>query len=167
MPETKYRLIPLRLLGFLLGLFWLAPAVFSQSTGYLAVQHAFLQEQFTQVVSLAQNFILQNPTEPQIPRVWLWMVLSLDKLKEYNESLRELGRLKDRLSSRDPLWPEVLYWEGDIARRAFQMNRAKVAYQKLLDRYPDSSWTLQALLGMGMIELHQQQIGRASCRERV
>ncbi len=126
------------------------------SAGYTAVQRAFLREDFEQVVGLAQAFILQNPEGPSVPKVWLWMALSLDRLQETNEALRELNRLKSRLARGDPLWPELLFWEGDIGRRAFQMVRARTAYQELLGRYPDSTWALQAQLGLGLIDLHQQ-----------
>ena len=118
------------------------------NAGYTAIQRAFLREDFTEVTSLAQTFILQNPDVPEVPRVWLWLALSLD-------------RLKNRLHPRDPIWPELLYWEGDISRRSFQMARAKSAYQQLLQRVPDSTWTSQAQLGLGLIGLHQQEFQSA------
>lgn len=126
------------------------------SAGYYSVQRAFLQEDFQEVIALAQSFILQNPSAAEVPRVWIWLALSLDKLQQSNEALRELNRLKDRLPFRDPLWSELLYWEGDISRRALNVIRAKVTFQRLLDRYPDSPWAQQARLGIGLIDLHQQ-----------
>ncbi|MBI3322049.1 MAG: tetratricopeptide repeat protein, partial [Candidatus Omnitrophica bacterium] len=120
------------------------------------IQRAFLREDFKQVTELAQAFILQSPEVPEAPRVWLWLVLSLDKLQQSGDALRELDRLKARLPARDPLWPEALFWEGDISRRAFQMLRAKLAYQQLLDRSPDSTWADQAKFGLGLVYLHQQ-----------
>ncbi|MBI4340655.1 MAG: tetratricopeptide repeat protein [Candidatus Omnitrophica bacterium] len=148
--------------GALVGLLALsAPAAsfgatIEQVSGYAAVQRAFLREEFQQAVGLAQSFILNNPAEPDVPRVWLWLVLSLDKLQQPSEALRELNRLKNRLAPGDPLWPEALYWEGDISRRALQVIRARMAFQRVLERYPDSSWALQARLGIGLVDLHQQ-----------
>jgi tetratricopeptide (TPR) repeat protein len=124
--------------------------------GYAAVQSAFLREEFELVPPLAQAFISHNPDAPEISRVWVWLALSLDRLQRSSEALNELDRLKSRLASGDPLWSEVLFWEGDVSRRAFQMVRAKLAYQRLLERYPDSTWVAQAQLGLGLIALHQQ-----------
>lgn len=133
----------------------LSPMV-EQVSGYTTVQRAFLREDFEKVVGLAQSFILQNPAASDVPRVWLWLVLSLDKLQQSSEALRELNRLKDRLPANDPLWPEILYWEGDISRRATNVVRARIIFQRLLDRYPSSTWAVQARLGIGLIDLHQQ-----------
>jgi tetratricopeptide (TPR) repeat protein len=129
--------------------------------GYAMVQRAFLREDFTQAVQLARAFLLQSPTTPEASRVWLWLALSLDKLQQANESLRELDELKAALPPHDPLRPETLFWEGDISRRALQMLRAKLAYQRVLDRYPDSTWAAQARLGLGLIHLHQQAYDQA------
>ena len=127
-----------------------------QTTSYEVVQRAFLREDFERAASLAQAFILENPTSAAVPRVWLWLALSLDRLQHANEALAEVDRLKTRLRSNDPLWAETLFWEGEISRRALQMVRAKLAYQRLLDRYPSSPWESQAQLGMGLFYLHQQ-----------
>lgn len=140
---------------FTVAAVWAAPLP-DAASGYSSVQRAFLQERFEEAIGLAQSYILQNPASSEVPRVWIWLALSLDKLQQSNEALRELNRLKDRLSSRDVLWPELLYWEGDISRRALNVIRAKVTFQRLLDRYPDSSWAQQAQLGIGLIDLHQQ-----------
>ncbi|MBI3331089.1 MAG: tetratricopeptide repeat protein, partial [Candidatus Omnitrophica bacterium] len=125
------------------------------TAGYPEIQRAFLREEFEQVTALAQTFILQHPDVPELTRVWLWLSLSLDRLGEPNEALRELDRLKKRLPEQDPVWPELLFWEGDISRRAQRMDRARSAYQRLLARFPDASWTSQARLGLGLMELHQ------------
>ena len=125
-------------------------------SGYPEVQRAFLREDFERVTTLAQTFILEHSDVPQVPRVWLWLALSLDRLQRSNEALTELDRLKRRLGPRDPLWPELLFWEGDVSRRSLQMVRAKMAYERLLEQYPDSSWAAQARLGLGLTYLHQQ-----------
>ncbi len=124
--------------------------------GYLTIQRAFLREDFTTVTSMAQTFLTQNPNVPEVPRVSIWLALSLDRLQRTNEALRELDRLKGRLASDDPVWPEVLYWEGDVSRRALQLMRAKLAYQRLITHYPASMWTSQAQMGLGLTYLHQQ-----------
>jgi len=126
------------------------PEAAEPTPGYLTVQQAFLQEDFPQVTMLAQNFLAQTPEAPEMPRVWLWLALSLDKLERANEALRELDRLKARLAPDDPLWAELLFWEGDISRRAIQMVRARLAYQRLIERHPTTTWAAQAQLGMGL-----------------
>jgi TolA-binding protein len=131
-----------------------ARAFESPTLGYPEVQRAFLQEDFVAVTQLAQTFLLQSPEAPEAPRVWLWLALSYDRLQQANEALQELDQLKKRLRSKNPVWPEALFWEGDISRRALQMPRAKAAYGKLLKQYPNSTWAAQAELGMGLIELH-------------
>ena len=132
-----------------------AQALDTTTAGYTEIQRAFLREEFEQVTSLAQTFILQYPDAPEVPRVWVWLALSLDRLGEPSEALRELDRLKTRLPAKDPVWPELLFWEGDISRRALQMDRARSAYQRLLARFPDATWASQARLGLGLIELHE------------
>jgi tetratricopeptide (TPR) repeat protein len=124
--------------------------------GYPTIQRAFLQEEFELVATLAQTFIEQNPDVPEASRVGIWLALSLDRLQRSHEALKELDRVKGRLDPGDPLWPEVLFWEGDVSRRALQMIRAKLAYRQLLERYPASTWASQAQLGLGFIYLHQQ-----------
>jgi len=131
------------------------------TAGYQAIQRAFLREEFEQVTSLAQTFILQHPDVPEVPRVWLWLSLSLDRLGQSHEALRELDRLKARLHGGDPMWPELLFWEGDISRRAFQTARARSAYRRLVAQHPESTWTSQARLGLGLIGLQEEEFASA------
>ena len=152
----KRELLPFFIAAALLVALPAAPAPALDATAsYPEIQRAFLREEFEQVTALAQTFILQHPDVPEATRVWLWLLLSLDRLGEPNEALRELDRLKKHLPAQDPVWPELLFWEGDISRRAQRMDRARSAYQRLLARFPDASWTSQARLGLGLIELHQ------------
>lgn len=139
----------------------MSAGAFEPTPSYPDVQRAFLQEDFVAVTQLAQTFLLQSPEAPEAPRVWLWLVLSYDQLSQANEALQELDQLKRRLRSKDPAWPEVLFWEGDISRRALQMPRAKAAYSRLLKQHPGSTWAAQAELGMGLIELHHQEFAAA------
>lgn len=120
---------------------------------YVTVQRAFLREDFEQVTVLAQQFILQHPTEPEVPRVWLWLALSLDRMQQPHEALRELGRLQARLTARDPLWAEVLFWDGEISRRVQHVDRSRAGYEQLIDKFPDSAWTAQAEMGLGLLDL--------------
>lgn len=141
----------------LIIVFWsLREASADPTPGYAAVQQAFLHEDFEAATSLAQSFILQHPDVPEVPRVWLWLALSLDRLERSGEGLAELDRLKARVPLTDPLWPELLFWEGEISRRASQWLRAKLAYQRLIEQYPKSSWVSQAQLGIGLIYVQQQ-----------
>ncbi len=127
-----------------------------QTVGYTEVQRVFLREDFESVTMLAHTFLIRNTEAPELGRVWIWLVLSLDRLQRAPEALNELDLLKGHLAVNDSLWPEVLFWEGDISRRTFQMARAKSAFERLAKRYPDSTWTVQAQLGLGLIALHQQ-----------
>lgn len=124
--------------------------------GYPEVQRAFLQEEFVMATHLAESFLLQSPEAPEASRVWLWLILSHDRLQQSGEALHDVDQLKRRIPSKDPLWPEVLFWEGDISRRAMQMPRAKAAFGRLLKQYPDSTWAAQGELGLGLIEFHHQ-----------
>jgi len=128
---------------------------------YAAVQAAFLREEFDQVLELAQPLVALAPLDSHTIRIWVWYALSLDRLQRTNEALRELDRLKASLSNSGDsdvanLWPEVLFWEGEISRKALQMVRARVAYQRLLTNFPKSSWRSQAQLGLGLVLFHQQ-----------
>jgi len=131
------------------------------SASYLVVQSAFLREDFPEAATLAQAFLSQHPNAPETPRVRLWLALSLDRLQRSGEALRELDRLKGSLSADDPLWPELLFWDGDISQRSLQLVRAQVAYRKLLDQHAQSTWTSQATMGMGLILLQQQAFEEA------
>lgn len=126
------------------------------TAGYSAIQRAFLREDFESSEALAGAFVTENPRAPETTRVWIWLALSLDRLQRSSDALSELERMKARLPSQDPLWPEVLFWEGEVSRRALQMVRAKLAYQRLVAQYPASTWASQAHLGLGLIDLHQQ-----------
>ncbi len=129
--------------------------------GSVAVQHAFLREEFDSVTTLAASFLSEHLDAPEKSRVWIWLILSLDRLQRAQEALGELDRLKARLPVDDPLHAEVLFWEGDISRRALLTVRAKLAYQRLLERYPDSTWATQAQMGLGLVYLHQQAFDTA------
>ena len=59
------------------------------TVGYKDVQSAFLREEFDAVTSLAQSFILEHPDAPEVPRVWLWLALSLERVQQPHEALRE------------------------------------------------------------------------------
>ncbi len=139
-----------------------AGAAAESSPAFVAVQRAFIQENFEQVAALAQTFLLEHPDSPETPKVWLWFVFSLDRLQRSQDALGQLEQLKRRLPSGHATWPEVLYWEGDISRRALQLTRAKLAFQQLLDRYPSSTWAVQAQLGLGLVYLQQQVFDAAS-----
>ena len=147
-----------RVLVLMLAGFWsgsLASAA-EPPTTYPTIQHAFLREDFASVAVMAQAFLAQNSDAPEGPRVRLWLALSLDRLQRSTDALHELDLLKGQLATRDLLWPEVLFWEGEICRRATQMLRAKLAYQQLLERYPNSTWSAQAQMGLGSIYVEQQ-----------
>jgi len=149
---------------------------------YTAVQAAFLREDFAYVVRLAQPWLEPVSLEPQAIRIRLWYCLSLERLQRANDALRELDRLKaalmtaatrvasseslaaardsaqdgGRRAEQERLWPEVLFWEGEISRRAFQFIRARLAYHRLLTSYPQSMWHPQAQLGLGLVLFQQQ-----------
>ncbi len=129
---------------------------------FAAVQRAFLQEDFARVSALSATFITQHPQAAETPQVWLWMIFSLDRQQRAHEALRELDQLKRRLRPDAPHWPELLFWEGDISRRALQMTRGRLAFQQLLSRYPNSTWSPQAQLGLGMIDVQQQAYEQAA-----
>jgi tetratricopeptide (TPR) repeat protein len=129
--------------------------------GYTEIQQAFLREEFPLVATLAQAFLDQHPGVSEIPRVSLWLALSLDRLQRTGEALAAIDRVKGRLPAADPFWPEVLFWEGEVSRKAFQMRRAQDAYQRLLARHPNSSWASQAQMGLALAFLHQEDLESA------
>ncbi len=137
-----------------------APA-FSEEA-YQAVQGAFLREDFAGVVRQAQGWLAQEePLTPQRARVWMWKILSLDRLERTSEALRELDRVKAQLArlpvaQANALWPEVLFWEGELSRHAARWGRAQAAYDRLVAFYPASSWRAAAHFGWG-IALFQQR----------
>jgi tetratricopeptide (TPR) repeat protein len=132
------------------------PQALEAGPAYEEIQRVFLREDFQAVATLAQTFLVEHPGIPEESRVRIWLALSLDRLERSTEALQTLDVLGSHLASDDPLWAEVLFWEGDVSRRAFQIMRAKLAFQRLLERYPDSSWTPMAQLGLGLIYTHQQ-----------
>ena len=131
-------------------------AAMEPTSGYPAIQRAFLREDFNETAALAQAFIAQRPDVPEASRVRLWLALSLERLQRTEEALQELDLLERALSPGDPLISEALFWDGEVSRRAFQMTRAKDAYLRLLEHHPSSIWTAQAQLGLGFVALHQR-----------
>ena len=131
-------------------------AVDGSPPAYTEIQSAFLREDFQSVTTLAQAFLVEQAQVPETSRVRIWLALSLDRLQRPAEALQTLDLLRAGLAPDDPLWAEVLYWEGDVSRRTVQMIRAKLAFQRLLERYPDSTWAPMAQLEMGLIYAHQQ-----------
>ena len=136
-------------------------ATLETGPSYPMIQRAFLQEEFERVRALAQTFITEHPAVPEAGRVRLWLALSLERLQQTGTALEELDVLKTQLRSDDPLWPEALYWEGEISRRALQMLRAKSAYRQVLERGAASTWAPKAELGLGLVLLHQQAFQEA------
>lgn len=150
---------------------------------YTQIQAAFLREDFEQVVTLAQPLLVGTSLAPdgafgtpdqagKTTRMWLWCVISLERLQRLNDALREMDRLKLAVSRLSPpaviqagidrSWPEILFWEGEISRGALKMVRARLAYQRLLTEYPASSWKLHAQFGLGLVLFHQQAYEEAS-----
>ncbi len=161
-------MIPLRSVSFYilylcLCLVTAMPCVqaFEVSSDYMMVQQTFLKEDFNQTSVLAENYVRSFPHADKTKQVWLWWVLSLDRIGETETALRRLGQLKKKLKSTDKIWPEVLYWEGQMSSNAQDMVRARTAYQKLLEQYPETSWSAQAQLGLGVAYLKQQAYTRA------
>lgn len=140
---------------------WSETAAGEPSTDYATIQRAFLREDFTTVTTCAPTFLQQYPDAPETPRVWLWLSLSLDRLQRSEDALQQLDLLKARLNADDPFRPETLFWEGEISRLSLHLSRAEGAYQQLVGRYPDSIWTSQALLGLGLIAVQQEALDMA------
>jgi tetratricopeptide (TPR) repeat protein len=126
------------------------------SGNYVSIQRAFLREDFPLVAALAQEFLKQYPQAPEGVRVSLWLALSFDRLQRGVEALQVMEGLKKRLATGHALWPEALYWEAEISRKAEDIGRAKRVYQQLLEQYPNTTWTPQAELALGMIYMQQQ-----------
>lgn len=132
-----------------------------QTPGFNVIQRAFLREDFEAVSAMARMFLTDHPDVTEAPRVRLWLALSLARLEQATDALRELDALKARLQPSDALWPELLYWEGEISRRALKMVRAKLAYQRLIEQHPSSTWVEPALLGLGLVAMHHQAYDEA------
>ena len=129
--------------------------------GYTDVQRAFLREEFQDARRLAEAFLVSNPAAPERTRVEIWKALSLDKLQRSGEALLALSDVESRLVARDPSLAEVLYWKGEISRQALQMLDARLAYQRLLESFPNSVWAFRAELGLGLVYLHEQSFQEA------
>lgn len=167
------------LIGCLLTAIGFVGSVAAEQTElpYGAIQAAFLREDFAQVVRLTQPYLEPVSLEPQAIRIRLWYCLSLERLQRANDALRELDRLKAALvteataagggADRERVWPEVLFWEGEISRRAFQLIRARLAYHRLLSVYPNSMWRSQAQLGLGLVlfQQHAYDVARQQMAE--
>jgi tetratricopeptide (TPR) repeat protein len=138
-----------------------APPAADPSGPYKAVQHAFLREEFQAVVEGAQQFLRQHPEAPQAYRVWLWSGLSLDRVGRTADALGELRRLEAHLGPEQPLWAEVVFWQGDVSRRAGQLSEAKAVFQRLLERTPESLWAPHARQGLGLVYLQLESYERA------
>ncbi len=130
--------------------------------GYAEVQQAFLREDFLASAQLARRFLTEHPEAEEFSRVSIWLAVSLDRLQRAPEALSVLDRLKQQLAAKDPRWLEVLFWDGDISRRAVQLVRARQAFQRLLLRDANSTWAPQARLGLGLIYLNQQAYAAAA-----
>lgn len=131
------------------------------SGAYVSIQRAFLREEFPLAVSLAEDFLQHYPQAPEAVRVSLWLALSLERLQRGPEALAVLDTLKQRLPAQHVLWPETLYWDAEISRKMQEIGRAKLAYQQLLEKYPNTTWTPQAELALGMIYMQQQAFASA------
>jgi len=152
-----------------------AAAVANADDPFVAIQTAFLREDFQQVVQLMDSLASQ-PGEPDpllsfrepttSTRLWLWYALSLERLQRVGEALRAIDQVKAGLSNLSSAsatsselhtaWPEVLFWDGEISRKAFKLVRARLAYQRLLSEFPTSSWRTSAHFGFGMVLFQQQ-----------
>ncbi len=141
---------------------------------YEAIQNAFLGEQFDMVTQIVKPLLpidatpatLRIPGDAGLARAWLWYALSLERLQRMGEALHEIDRLKLSLpgaqqTGTEILWPEVLFWEGEISRKSLQMVRARLAYNRLLTSFPRSSWCAQARLGLAFVLFHQQSYDAA------
>ena len=135
-------------------------------TQYATIQQAFLQEEFERVAALVPPMLADAFLEPKTVRIWLWLILSEDRLQQGHRALMEVDRLKTSLSDlpstpsvnawTESVWPEILYWEGEMSRKAMKMVRARLAYQRLLGTFPTSVWQAHARLGLGLVDLHEQ-----------
>ena len=145
----------------------LAAASPESAQQYALIQQAFLREDFQTVAALAQAFITGYPAAPEASRVSLWRALSLDRLGQVDTALQELARLEATLEPQQPLWAEVVFWEGDVSRRAAHLESAKAALTRLLDQAPASSWAPQGQVGLGLVyvQLHAYETGRRYFRE--
>lgn len=133
---------------------------------YADIQTAFLREDFERVIKLIKPANAAGSLEPRTTQVWLWYVLSLDRLQRSDDALQEIDRLHTFIARAAPieqarLWPETLFWEGEISRRALKIVRARLAYQKLLTQFPDSPWRTQAHRGLGLILFEQRMYDEA------
>ncbi|MBI3324233.1 MAG: tetratricopeptide repeat protein [Candidatus Omnitrophica bacterium] len=148
---------------------------------YHLVQSAFLSEHFDRVVELTGPLLKAPNPLPSVgdltkpARLWLWYILSLDRLQRSTDALEQIDRMKEALGALpresaaqqallDSLWPELLFWEGEISRTSLNLVRAKLAYQRVITDYEHSSWRLRAQLGLGLVLFQHQDYDQAQAQ---
>lgn len=151
---------------------WAAVAAFPEDA-YTAAQSAFLREEFQKVVRMVEPLIPAlafDFNQPQAvvktTRMWLWYALSLERLQRIPDALRAIDHIKAGLSNcpsslakeagLEALWPEVSFWDGEISRKGLKLVRARLAYQRLLNEFPQSPWRTPAQFGLGLALFQQQ-----------
>ena len=154
-----------RVVGWLL-VGWVSLGAGFPEDAYTTAQSAFLREEFAQVVRVVEPLVPalafdfdQPPAVTKTTRIWLWYALSLERLQRLPDALRAIDHVKAGLSNCPPsvakqagldtLWPEVLFWDGEISRKGLKLVRARLAYQRLLHDVPQSPWRASAQLGLG------------------
>jgi len=136
-----------------------------------AIEAAFLREDFAEVVERAGRWLAQadlttlaaqdHEEAGRLVRVWVWYVLSLERLHGPPRALEELERLTQALAplsadARQAWMPEALFWEAEISRRMGGLMRAQLAYQRLVTQFPASSWKPHAQVGLASVLFSQQ-----------
>jgi tetratricopeptide (TPR) repeat protein len=137
------------------------PAAAQQPLGFASIQKAFFREDFQAVTQHAPQFLQTAPASEERAQVALWFGLSLHQLGKTQEALQQLERLAQQLEPDSFLWPEVLFWQAELARFSADFVQARNAYQRVIERFPYTPWATYARLGIGLVFVHYEQYDAA------
>src|SRR6185503_585999 len=107
---------------------------------------------------------LADTNSPIRPSAYLLKGRALMHVKNWPEAMTVLSRYlngAEKYRNAGPVTEEGLLALGDACRNGGAWEQSRMAYESLMQRFPNSKWTAEALFGMGMAFQQGKQFDRA------
>lgn len=103
------------------------------------------REDWSGAIERFRRFLREHPTDPRAHEARFWIGFALVKDGEYDEAVRALRPFESEWSG-DRWADDAMLQLGHAHRGLDDVDRALASWDRLLEKYPDSVWRIEAAL---------------------
>jgi tol-pal system protein YbgF len=103
---------------------------------YKLARDAFVENKFSEALTLFDAFLVKYPTTDLAPNAQFWKAQSHFKLEQYDEAIREFGEFRSEYPGQTARIPMALHQEAVALANQGQVDKARELFEKLIAEYP-------------------------------